>query len=170
MLAELGPKIKLGKIVKPTLRYIQHPAHMVRTYDRSNLRPDLIAGLTVAVILLPQGIAFALIAELPPQMGLYAAIVGAIFGGLWGSSNQMHTGPANAISLLVSSTLTGLYAAGSPEYIMAAGMMALMVGVFQLVMGLARLGILINFESHSDIVGCATGAGILNAFKKLKSL
>ena len=110
MLAELHPKEKLGEVIKPTLRYIQHPAHLVKTYDRSNLRPDLLAGLTVAVILLPQGIAFALIAELPPQMGLYAAIIGAIFGGLWGSSNQMHTGPANAISLLVFSTLSGFYA------------------------------------------------------------
>lgn len=170
MIAELGPKLKLGEIVKPTLRYIQHPAQMIRTYDRSNLRPDLLAGLTVAVILLPQGIAFALIAELPPQMGLYAAIIGAIFGGLWGSSNQMHTGPANAISLLVFSTLSGLYAVGSPEYIVAAGMMAFMVGVFQLVMGLARLGILINFVSHSVIVGFATGAGVLIAVKQIKSL
>ncbi len=170
MLAELSPKINFGEIIKPTLRYIQHPVDLIKSYDRANLRPDLIAGLTVAVILLPQGIAFALIAELPPQMGLYAAIIGAIFGGLWGSSAQMHTGPANAISLLVFSTLSGLYAVGSPEYIIAAGMMALMVGVFQLAMGLARLGILINFVSHSVIVGFATGAGILIAIKQLKPL
>jgi SulP family sulfate permease len=170
MLADLAPKLKFGEIFKPTLRYIQHPVNMIRSYDRSDLRPDLIAGLTVAVILLPQGIAFALIAELPPQMGLYAAIIGAIFGGLWGSSNQMHTGPANAISLLVFSTLSNLYAVGSPEYIMAAGMMAVMVGIFQLLMGLARLGILINFVSHSVIVGFATGAGVLIAIKQLKPL
>lgn len=170
MLAELNPKAKAGEIIQPALQYVQHPADLIRNYDRDNLRPDLIAGLTVAVILLPQGIAFALIAELPPQMGLYAAIIGAIFGGLWGSSNQMHTGPANAISLLVFSTLSGLYAVGSPEYIMAAGMMALMVGIFQLGMGLARLGILINFVSHSVIVGFATGAGILIAIKQLKPL
>lgn len=170
MLAELDLKLKFGEIVKPTFRYIKHPADMIRTYDRDNLRPDLLAGLTVAVILLPQGIAFALIAELPPQMGLYAAIIGAIFGGLWGSSNQMHTGPANAISLLVFSTLSGLYAVGSDEYIIAAGMMALMVGIFQLLMGLARLGILINFVSHSVIVGFATGAGVLIAIKQLKPL
>lgn len=170
MFAELNPKTKVGEIFKPTLQYIRHPLTLIQTYDRSFLRPDLIAGLTVAVILLPQGIAFALIAELPPQMGLYAALVGAIFAGLWGSSNQMHTGPANAISLLVFSTLTGLYVAGTPEYILAAGMMALMVGVFQLVMGLARLGILINFVSHSVIVGFATGAGILIAIKQFESL
>ena len=64
------------------------------------------AGLTVAVILLPQAIAFALIAELPPQMGLYAAVIGGIVGALWGSSNQIHNGPTNAISLLVLSTLS----------------------------------------------------------------
>jgi SulP family sulfate permease len=170
MLAELHPKKNFSEVVKPTLRYIQHPADLIRTYDRSNLRPDLFAGLTVAVILLPQSIAFALIAELPPQMGLYSAIVGAIFGGLWGSSNEMHTGPANAISLLIFSTLSGLYAVGSAEYIIAAGMMAFMVGIFQLVMGLARLGILINFVSHSVIVGFATGAGILIVIKQIKVL
>lgn len=170
MVAELHPTQKLGKIIKPTVRYIQHPADLIRTYDRNNLRPDLLAGLTVAVILLPQSIAFAIIAELPPQMGLYAAIIGAIFGALWGSSNQMHTGPANAISLLIFSTLSTLFIVGSPEYIVAAGMMAFMAGIFQLVMGLARLGILINFVSHSVIVGFATGAGVLIAIKQIKAL
>ena len=129
--------------------YLLQPVHLFRTYDRRNLRPDLVAGLTVAVILLPQAIAFALIAELPPQMGLYAAIVGAIVGGLWGSSNQVHTGPTNALSLLVLSVLLTVATPGTPEFIVAAGMMALMVGVFQLVMGLARLGVLVNFVSHS---------------------
>ena len=170
MLAELHPREKFGEIFKPSVRYIQHPVDLIRSYDRRSLRPDLIAGLTVAVILLPQGIAFALIADLPPQMGLYAAIVGAIFSSLWGSSNQMHTGPANALMLLVSSTLSTLYAAGSAEYIVAAGMIALMAGLFQLVIGLSRLGILINFVSHSVIVGFATGAGILIVIKQLKSL
>ena len=170
MLAELDLKLKFGEIVKPTLRYIKHPADIIRTYDRDNLRPDLLAGLTVAVILLPQGIAFALIAELPVQMGLYAAILGAIFGSLWGSSNQLQTGPANALSLLIASTLASTTTVGSPEYILAASMMAFMAGIFQLVLGLARAGILINFVSYSVIVGFATGAGILIIIKQLKVL
>ena len=170
MFAEISPKIKLGGAFKHTLQYFERPVTIFRTYDRSYLRPDLIAGLTVAVILLPQAIAFALIAELPPQMGLYTAVVGAIFAALWGSSNQMQTGPTNSISLLVSSTLAGIYVAGTPEYIVAAGMMAFMAGALQLAMGLARLGILINFVSHSLLVGFATGAGIIIAIRQIESL
>jgi SulP family sulfate permease len=130
----------------------------------------LIAGITVAVILLPQAIAFALIAELPPQMGLYAGIVGALIGALWGSSNQIHTGPANAISLLIFGSLISFVEPGTPEFMLAAGLMAVMVGVFQLFMGLLRLGMLVNFVSHSVIVGFATGAGILIGIKQIEPL
>ena len=138
--------------------FFSQPLRLFRTYDlRSNLRPDLMAGLTVAVILLPQAIAFALIAELPPEMGLYAAIVGAVVGALWGSSHQVHTGPTNAISLLVLSVLLTIATPGTPEFIIAAGMMAVLVGVFQLLMGLARLGVLVNFVSHSVIVALPVG-------------
>ncbi|MCA9874600.1 MAG: sulfate permease [Anaerolineales bacterium] len=170
MLAKLGPRLRFGAVFAPSLYYLQRPLRLFRTYDKSYLRPDIVAGLTVAVILLPQAIAFALIAELPPQMGLYTAIVGAIFAALWGSSNQMQTGPTNSISLLVSSTLAGIYIAGTPEYIVAAGMMAFMAGALQLAMGLARLGILINFVSHSLLVGFATGAGIIIAIRQIESL
>ena len=170
MLADLHPKETLGAVIKPTLRYIQHPVDLIKHFDRANLRPDLFAGLTVAVILLPQGIAFALIAELPVQMGIYAAIIGAIFGSLWGSSHQLQTGPANAMSLLIASTLASTVAIGTPEYIIAASMMAFMAGIFQLVLGLARVGILINFVSYSVIVGFATGAGVLIIIKQLKVL
>jgi SulP family sulfate permease len=128
--------------------YFLKPVRLVQSYDLGNLRPDLMAGLTVAVILLPQALAFALIAELPPQMGIYAAVVAAIIGGLWGSSNQAHTGPTNAISLLVLSALLAVATPGTAEFIIAAGLMAVMVGVFQLAMGLARLGVLVNFFSH----------------------
>ena len=148
--------------------YFQNPVRLFRTYDRANLRPDLLAGLTVAVILLPQAIAFAIIAELPPQMGLYAAIVGAIVGGLWGSSNQAHTGPTNAISLLVVSVLLTVAEPDSPTFVLAAGLLAVMVGIFQLGLGIARLGVLVNFVSHSVVVGFTAGAGILIAVKQLK--
>jgi len=151
-------------------KYLLHPVQFVKTYDRTNMRPDIVAGLTVAVILLPQAIAFALIAELPPEMGLYAAIVGAIIGALWGSSNQIHTGPTNAISLLVLSSLLTIATPGTTEFIVAAGMMAVMVGVFQVAMGLARLGVLVNFVSHSVVVGFSSGAGVLIAVNQLRHL
>ncbi len=150
--------------------YLSRPLSIISGYDRLLLRPDLLAGLTIAVILLPQSIAYALIAELPPQMGIYTAIVGAIVGALWGSSNQAQTGPTNAISLLVLSTLIVSYTPGDPAYIFAAGLLALMAGVFQLIMGLARLGMLLTFVSHSVVIGFAAGAGVLIAIRQLAPL
>ena len=72
----------------PALRYLRQPAELARGYDRTHLRPDLIAGLTVGVVLLPQAIAFSLLAQLPPQMGLYTAILGGIVAALWGQLGQ----------------------------------------------------------------------------------
>ena len=146
------------------------PIRLFQTYPRENLRSDLVAGLTVAVILIPQAIAFTLIADLPVEMGLYAAVLGAIVGGLWGSANQLHTGPANAISLLVASALVSIAEPNSSPYILAAGMLAVMAGLFQTFLGLARLGVLVNFVSHSVIIGFATGAGILIGIKQIEPL
>lgn len=150
--------------------YFLQPIQFFRNYDYRYFRPDLIAGITLGVVLLPQAIAFALIAELPPQMGLYTAIIGAVIGALWGSSNHVYTGPTNAISLLVLSVLLNIATPGTPEFIVAAGVLAIMVGVFQLVMGLARLGVLVNFVSHSVVVGFSTGAAILIAVSQLRHL
>ncbi len=147
-----------------------HPLETLKAYDREQLRPDLIAGLTVAVILLPQAIAYALIAELPPAIGLYTAVVAALAGALWGSSYQLHTGPTNAISLLIASVLISIAAPGTKEYLALAALMALMVGLVQLIMGVARLGFLVNFVSHSVIVGFSGGAGLLIGFKQLRHL
>ena len=170
MLVEFRSRIKFGKSLQPIPFYLGRPLRLVREYERINIRPDLIAGLTVAVILLPQAIAFALIADLPPQMGIYTAVIAAIIGGLWGSSSQTHTGPTNAISLLVLSILLANFEPGTADFILAAGMLALMAGLFQLILGLARLGILVNFVSHSVIVGFATGAGVLIAVNQLPHL
>jgi SulP family sulfate permease len=164
----------LGQPLRASLGAIPNlfaqPVSLFRGYELNNLRPDLVAGLTVAVILLPQAIAYALIAELPPQTGLYAAIVAAIVGALWGSSNHLQTGPTNAISLLILSTLFTIAAPGTAEYVILAGLMALLVGVVQLAMGLARLGVLVNFVSHSVIVGFSAGAGVLIAVTQLRHL
>ena len=162
--------ITAKSVFGPIGHYLAEPVRLMRGYERPNLRPDLIAGVTVAVILLPQAIAFSVIAELPPQMGLYAAVIGGLAGALWGSSNQTHNGPANAISLMVLSTLSGTAVPGTPEYLIAAGMLALMAGIFQLFLGLARLGVLVNFVSHSVIVGFASGAGVLILIKQVAPL
>lgn len=150
--------------------YFLQPARILRSYRRSYLRPDLVAGVTVAVVLLPQAIAYALVAELPPQMGLYTAIIAAIVGAFWGSSNQLHTGPTNAASLLLLSILLSITAVGSPEYLAAAGLMAVMVGLMRLLMGLAGLGVLVNFISDSVIVGFTAGAGVLIAVGQIRNL
>lgn len=154
----------------PAWNYLRQPFRLLKSYDRANFRPDLIAGITVAVVVLPQAIAFALIAELPPEAGLYASIVGGVIAALWGSSDHLYNGPTNALSILVLSTLTPFFLPGTANYIAAAGLLALMVGALQLVMGLVRLGMLVNFVSHSVIVGFASGAGVLIAVKQIGPL
>lgn len=161
------PLLDYGRQV---LGFFGRPVAVLRAYRLEYLRHDLIAGLTVAIITLPQAIAFALISDLPPQVGLYTAIVGSVVGALWGSSNHLQTGPTNTTSLLVLSTLLAVAAPGTPEYLAAAGMMALLVGLFRLFMGLARLGVLVNFVSDSVVVGFTAGAGILLIFNQLRNL
>jgi SulP family sulfate permease len=170
MVAELRSKVNIGSSLEPIPSYFTYPFKTLKKYNRSFLRPDIFAGLTVAVILLPQAIAFALIAELPPQMGVYTAVIAAIIGGLWGSSNQAHTGPTNAMSLLVLSILLGNFVPGSNEFIAAAGLLAIMAGLIQLIMGIARLGMLVNFVSHSVVIGFAAGAGVLIAVRQIPPL
>lgn len=170
MLASVTSKVDMAAVLKPALFYLKQPVRVIRAYDNANLRADIIAGITVAVVALPQAIAFTLIADLPPKMGLYATIVGAIIGALWGSSDQGHTGPANAISLLVLSALPAMDVIGEERFVLAAGLMAVMAGMFQFLLGMARLGILVNFVSHSVVVGFSTGAGILIAIKQVGPL
>ena len=163
---------KVASLLVQTRDYFFRPFEVLRELSLASLRFDLIAGLTVAVVLIPQAMAYALIAELPPQMGLYAAVVASIVAILWGSSKFLHTGPTNAASLLVLSTLLsiGTLAPGSPEYIAAAGVMAVMVGVFRLLMGLFRMGALVNFVADSVVVGFTAGAGVLIAVNQIPHL
>lgn len=146
------------------------PLTIARTYRRSNLRPDVIAGITVAIISLPQAIAYALVAGLPPVMGLYAAIIIPIVAALWGSSRQVQSSPTTALSLLVLATLSITYTPNSLQFILAAGVLAVLAGAIQLIMGIARLGILVNFVSDAVIVGFAAGAGIQIAAGELRHL
>ncbi len=159
-----------NQIWQRTSKYILRPAEIIQVYRLSDLRPDLIAGLTVAIVMLPQAIAYALIAELPPEVGLYSAIIATIIGSLWGSSNHLSTGPTNTLSLLVLTSLLPIVKPGSSEYIVIAGLMAVMVGIFQLALGVARLGVLVNFVSDSVIIGFTTGAGVLIATNQIRHI
>jgi SulP family sulfate permease len=166
-LHEINPIVA---ILRTTPYIFLRPVRIFQNYRLSYLQPDLLAGLTVAVVLLPQAIVFALLAGLPPQMGLYSAIVVAIVGALWGSSIHLHSGPTNTASILVLSTLAPIIAPGSPEFLTAAGLMAVMVGMFRLVMGLARLGMLVTFVSDSVVIGFTAGAGVLIGVGEIRSL
>ncbi|TVQ85750.1 MAG: SulP family inorganic anion transporter [Chromatiaceae bacterium] len=134
----------------------------------ADLRADLIAAITGAIVVLPQGVAFATIAGMPPQYGLYAAMVPAIVAALFGSSRHLVSGPTTAASVVLYSSLSLLAAPGSPDYVTLALTLTFMVGVLELALGLARLGALVNFISHSVVVGFTAGAAVLIAVKQLK--
>ena len=162
--------IKVAEWFAETRSYFFRPFEVLKSIRTNQLRFDLLSGLTVAVVMLPQAMAYALIAELPPQMGIYSAIVASVIAILWGSSKFLHTGPTNAASLLVLSTLMVVAVPGSPEYIAAAGVMAIMVGIIRLLMGIARMGVLVNFVADSVVVGFTAGAGILIAVNQVPHL
>ena len=136
---------------------------------RKTLKDDLIAGLTGALIVLPQGVAFATIAGLPPQYGLYAAMVPAIIGALWGSSWHLVSGPTTAISIAIFAALSHTAEPGSAQYIQLVLTLTFLVGVFQLILGLARMGALVNFISHTVVIGFTAGAAILIAASQVKN-
>ena len=129
--------------------------------NRDSLRADLAAGAIGALVVLPQGIAFATLAGLPPQYGLYAAMVPAIVAALWGSSWHLVSGPTNAISLVVFATMAQIAEPGSSQYVTLVLTLSFIVGLIQLAMGLARLGVLVNFISHTVVVGFTAGAAML---------
>ncbi len=142
----------------------------IRRYRGRHFRADVIAGLTVAVVAVPQSMAYALIAGLPVQYGLYASIVPTIIGCLWGSSAHLVTGPTTAISLVVFSALQPLAAPGSAPYLELAFLLALLVGGIQIALGTARLGALLNYVSHAVILGFTAGAALLIGFKQVPGL
>jgi SulP family sulfate permease len=128
---------------------------------RDTLRADAMAGLVGAAIVLPQGVAFATLAGMPPQYGLYAAMVPAVIAALFGSSWHLVSGPTNVISIVVFASLSPVAAPGSPEYIQLVLTLTFLTGVMQLGMGLARMGVLVNFISHTVIIGFTAGAACL---------
>ncbi|MBF0369324.1 MAG: SulP family inorganic anion transporter [Magnetococcales bacterium] len=142
----------------------------LKLVDANSLRRDLGAGLTGAVVVLPQGVAFAMIAGLPPEYGLYTAIIPPIIAALFGSSLHLISGPTTAISIVVFNALVPFAEPGTAPYVAMAMTLTLMVGILQLAMANARLGVLINFISHSVVVGFSAGAAVLIATSQMKHL
>ncbi|SCZ66972.1 sulfate permease, SulP family [Thiohalomonas denitrificans] len=135
-----------------------------------NLRADLIAGITVALVLIPQSMAYAQLAGLPAYYGLYAAFLPGIIAALWGSSNQLATGPVAVVSLLTASALMPFAALGSEQFVALAILLALLVGLFQLSLGLLRLGVVVNFLSHPVIVGFTNAAALIIGLSQLNKI
>jgi len=135
---------------------------------RATLKADLLAGLTGAVVVLPQGVAFAMIAGLPPVYGLYTAMVPPIVAALFGSSRHLISGPTTAISIVVFATVARFAEPGSERFIQMALTLTFLAGVYQLALGAARMGALVNFVSHSVVVGFTAGAAILIGTSQLK--
>ena len=137
--------------------------------DRSSTRADLIAGITGALIVLPQGVAFATIAGMPPEYGLYAAMIPAIIAALFGSSWHLVSGPTTAISIAVFAAMSPLADPGSPQFISMVLTLTFLTGLFQLILGLARMGVLVNFISHTVVIGFTAGAALLIAASQVKN-
>jgi len=136
---------------------------------RRTTKDDLIAGITGALIVLPQGVAFATIAGLPPQYGLYAAMMPAVIAALFGSSWHLVSGPTTAISIAIFAALSHQADPGSPQYIQMVLTLTFLVGLFQLALGMARMGALVNYISHTVVIGFTAGAAILIAASQARS-
>ncbi len=139
-------------------------------YRREDLAGDVIAGVIAAIMLIPQSMAYALLAGLPVQVGLYASILPLILYAVLGTSRVLSVGPVAIVALLTAQALAPFAAANTPTYIALALVLAMLVGVVQLVMGLIRLGFFVNFLSHSVIAGFSSAAAVMIAIGQLKSL
>lgn len=147
----------------PLLSWLPH-------YDQANLRGDLSAGLTVGVMLIPQGMAYAMLAGLPPIYGLYASLVPLLLYALFGTSRQLAVGPVAMVALMVAAGVGTIAEPGTDAYIAYAILLAFMVGMIQLSMGILRMGFLVNFLSHPVITGFTSAAAIIIAFSQLQHL
>jgi sulfate permease, SulP family len=136
----------------------------IKSYRKEYFKFDLIAGLTVAIVALPQSMAYALIAGVNPVYGLYTSIVAAIIGSFFGSSDHLITGPTNAISLMIASQVQHITGA---NFMAMLFLLTFMVGAFQFLLGLLRVGKIINYVSHAVIVGFTAGAGIIIALGQI---
>jgi SulP family sulfate permease len=141
-----------------------------RNYDRSTLTSDLVAAVIVTIMLIPQSLAYAMLAGLPPEVGLYASILPIIAYALLGTSRTLAVGPVAVISLMTLTAAGNIAAPGSPAFIAAALILALLSGLMLLTMGLLRLGFLANLLSHPVVSGFITASGLIIATSQLKSI
>jgi sulfate permease, SulP family len=141
-----------------------------KNYSFSAFRADLLAGLTVALVLIPQSMAYAQLAGLPTYYGLYAAFLPPMVAALFGSSRQLATGPVAVVSLMTAASLSPLATSGSEGYITYAILLALMVGAFQLLLGVLRLGLVVNFLSHPVVNGFTNAAALIIATSQLEKM
>lgn len=139
-------------------------------YQKTDLRGDLVAGITVAMMLIPQAMSYALLAGLPPYIGLYASVLPLLVYALFGTSRQLAVGPVAMVALLVFSGVSGFAEVGSERYIALAIGLSLLVGLLQFGMGLFRLGFLTNFMSHPVISGFTSAAALIIGFSQLKHI
>ena len=137
---------------------------------RASVGRDAIVGLSGAVLALPQSIAYALIAGLPPEYGLYAAIIPVLIACLWGSSWHLICGPTAAISIVLYASVSPLAVPGSQDYITLILLLTFLAGVFQWLLGMLRFGALVNFVSHSVVLGFTLGAAVVIALGQLPNL
>lgn len=138
--------------------------------DGTSLRADIVAGVTVALVLIPQSMAYAQLSGMPAYYGLYAAFLPVMVGALWGSSRQLSTGPVAMVSLLTGSVLAPLAAVGSDHYIVLAIALTFLVGCIQFALGALRLGLIINFLSHPVVSAFTTAAAIIIGLSQLNKL
>ncbi len=141
-----------------------------RDYRGETFVNDAVAAVIVTIMLIPQSLAYALLAGLPPQVGLYASIAPLLVYAVFGTSRTLAVGPVAILSLMTAAAAGKVAAAGSPEYVQAALVLALLAGVILLIMGLLRLGFLANFLSHPVISGFITASGVLIAASQLKHI
>jgi len=154
--------MKIKKLI-PILEWLPN-------YTTSRFKGDFIAGITVGIILIPQGIAYALIAGLPPIYGLYSALVPQVMYAIFGSSRQVAIGPVAMDSLIVAAGVSTLALVGSDSYIAIAILLALVVGAIQFLMGVFRLGFIVNFLSKPVITGFTSAAALIIGFNQFRNL
>lgn len=142
----------------------------LRIYNRGMLTSDLVAAVIVTIMLIPQSLAYALLAGLPPEVGLYASILPLVAYAVFGTSRTLAVGPVAVVSLMTAAAVGNLALAGTTEYLVAATALAFLSGVILILMGLFRLGILANFLSHPVISGFITASGLIIAASQLKHI
>ncbi len=142
----------------------------LKGYNGNSFRADFISGLTVALVLIPQSMAYAQLAGMPSYYGLYAAFLPPMIAALFGSSRQLATGPVAVVSLMTAASLAPLATAGSEGYIAYALLLSLTVGVFQFLLGVLKLGLVVNFLSHPVVNGFTNAGAIIIATSQLEKM